>query len=114
MYGNRGNKGPSGNPINEPAGLPKTAFGHAKGNISSSVVYTQPMEVVIQGVGNATFKYDCTSTIGSGIAAAGFNSGDTITIADTDNDGMIRLPISPCAVSASGATNVTFIYQGGL
>ena len=113
MYENKGNKGPAGNPINEPAGLPKTAFANAKGNMSSSVVYTSPMEVIVQGVGNATFKYDCTSDIGSGIAAAGFNSGNTVTIQNTDND-VLTLPISPCAVSASGATNVTFIYQGGL
>jgi hypothetical protein len=97
-----------------PKPLPKTAYAQAKGNMSSSVVHASPMEVVIQGVGNATFKYDCSSAPGSAIAASGFNSSDTVTITDTDNDGMTRLPINPCAVSASGATNVTFIYQGGL
>tara|TARA_Y100001963_G_C6694002_1_gene406070 strand:+ start:707 stop:1048 length:342 start_codon:yes stop_codon:yes gene_type:complete len=113
MYGNRGNKNSVGNPINEPKGLPKTAFDSAKGNISSSVVVDPPIEVIIQGVGNFNFKYDCTTAEGSSLTPADFSGSQVVQIIDTDNDSL-RLPISPCAVSSSGTSNVTFIYQGGL
>ena len=94
-----------------PKPLPASAFDSALGSISSSVVMEYANSVVIQGVGNATFKYDCTDAVGTGIAAAGFSAANTIL---ASGSAQLTLPISPCAVSASGNTNITFIYRGGL
>jgi len=100
----------------KPAALPKSAFGSAKGNISSSVVHKVPDQVVMQGVGNYNFKYDCTASIGTeGVDT--YAAGDVIQIVEDDMS--LTLPINPCAVSSSGnasgtTTNVTFVYKGGL
>ena len=99
--------------VQQPKPLPKTAFGYAEGNISSSVVLKPPTQVILQGIGNYNFKYDCTTSIGSGLDGGGMSGSIVVQIIDTDNDSL-RLPISPCAVSSSGTSNVTFIYQGGL
>ena len=104
--------------LQQPKPLPKTAFGYAEGNISSSVVLKPPTQVILQGIGNYNFKYDCTTSVGSGLDGGGMSSSIAVQIIDTDNDSL-TLPISPCAVSASGnasgtTTNVTFVYRGGL
>ena len=107
----------SGFDIQGPAGLPASAFGQAKGNISSSVVLEPPSSVIIQGVGNYNFKYDCTTAINSGLDGGAMSSSKVVQILEDDMS--LTLPINPCAVSSSGnasgtTTNVTFIYRGGL
>ena len=96
-----------------PKPLPASAFGQAKGNISSSVVLEPPSSVIIQGVGNYNFKYDCTTAVNSGLDGGAMSSSKVIQILEADN-AILTLPINPCAVSSSGATNVTFVYRGGL
>ena len=108
----------SGYDTQVPKGLPASAFGQAKGNISSSVVLEPPSQVILNGIGNYNFKYDCTTAIGSGLDGGGMSGSIVVQIIDTDNDSL-TLPISPWAVSASGnasgtTTNVTFVYRGGL
>ena len=88
-------------------------FSYADGNVSSSVVMDFASSVILQGVGKYNFKYDCTTAVGSALVGGDFSGSKLVQVVDTDND-VLTLPISPCAVSASAATNVTFIYKGGL
>ena len=109
-----GSEGPSvsGFDVQGPKPLPASAFGQAKGNISSSVVLEPPSQVILNGIGNYTFKYDCSDSVGTGVALANFSS---VNLVQNTDSGSLELPISPCSVSASGAsTNVTFVYKGGL
>ena len=69
--------------------------------------------VILQGIGTANFKYDCTTAVGSALVGGDFSSSKVVQVTDTDND-VLTLSISPCAVSASGNINVTFVYRGGL
>ena len=101
----------SGYDVQGPKSLPKSAFDSAEGNISSSVVLEVPNSVIIQGVGNANFKYDCTTAIGSGLDGGAMSSSKVVY---ASGSALLTLPISPCAVSASGNINVTFVYRGGL
>jgi hypothetical protein len=94
-----------------PTALPKSAFGRVS-TVSSSIVMENASSVIIQGVGNATFKYDCTSAEGSALLAAAFSADNTVTL--TQDDSNVSIPINPCAVSASGDMSVTFVYRGGL
>ena len=99
----------------EPKPLPASAFGSAAA-ISSSVVVDVPSEVILQGAGNFSFKYDCTGSVGS----TGVDGWDTTNVVTNAQDDMaLRLPINPCAVSASGdasgtVVSVNFVYKGGL
>ena len=115
-YESKGNKTTSGFDIQEPKPLPASAFGQAKGSISSSVVLERPSQVIIQGAGNFNFKYECTASVGTeGVDT--YAAADVVTL--TQDDMSLTLPINPCAVSASGdasgtAVSVTFVYKGGL
>ena len=107
----------SGFDIQGPKPLPASAFGQAKGNISSSVVLEPPSQVILNGIGNYTFKYDCSDAVGSAVLLANFSSANVVQIIEDDMS--LTLPINPCAVSSSGnasgtTTNVTFVYRGGL
>ena len=112
-----GSEGPSvsGYDVQGPKPLPASAFGSATA-ASSSVVLERPSQVIIQGVGNFNFKYECTASVGTeGVDT--YAAGDVIT--NTQDDMSITLPINPCAVSASGdasstAVSVIFVYKGGL
>ncbi len=110
MYDSDGSK-------QKPKPLPASAFGSAVGNISSSVVLEPPSQVILNGIGNYNFKYDCTTAIGSGLDGGAMSSSKVVQIVEDDMS--LTLPINPCAVSSSGnasgtTTNVTFIYKGGL
>ena len=64
-----GSEGPSvsGYDVQGPKKLPDSAFAKAV-QASSSVVLETPDKVIIQGNGNYTFKYDCSDSVGSGVA----------------------------------------------
>ena len=113
-----GSEGPSvsGYDVQGPKKLPDSAFAKAV-QASSSVVLETPDKVIIQGIGNYTFKYDCSDSVGTGVALANFSSANVVQIVEDDMS--LTLPINPCAVSSSGnasgtTTNVTFVYRGGL
>ena len=99
-----------------PKALPASAFASAF-VVSASTVYETPDKVIIQGIGNYTFKYDCSDAVGSAVFLANFSSANVVQIVEDDMS--LTLPINPCAVSSSGnasgtTTNVTFVYRGGL
>ena len=135
-YESKGNKTPSGFDIQEPKGLPNSAFGKAF-QPTAITIYEKCDRIFINAdTGSCFLLYNTTASVGTTMdVAAGTDSvlnfqdpqnGTTSEIGgkvfETMESGSVRpqtitLPFGAVAFSGSGgfsSTNITFIYRGGL